>query len=91
MAHVAGAQDGPFIVLLQQPRADEACDGGLVGEDPHDLAAPLDLVVQAFEQVDEGRGTAAAALKRSKSQHVPMHQRLRATLCSPQLHRKSLP
>jgi hypothetical protein len=31
--HVAGALDGPLVVLLDQDRADEAGDGGLVGED----------------------------------------------------------
>ena len=30
--------DGPFVVLLEQNRADEACDGVLVGEDADDVA-----------------------------------------------------
>jgi hypothetical protein len=32
--HVAGSLDSPFIVLLKQDGADEACDGGLVGQIP---------------------------------------------------------
>ena len=40
-AHVAGALDGPFIVLFQQQGADQAGDGGFVGEDADDLAASL--------------------------------------------------
>ena len=31
--HVAGAMDGPFIVMFEQDRADETDDGVLVGED----------------------------------------------------------
>ena len=48
---VAGALDGPFIVLLEQDGADEAGDGGLVGEDADDFGAPLDLAVQSLERV----------------------------------------
>ena len=32
-AHVAGALDGPFIVLLEEQGANQAGDRGLVGED----------------------------------------------------------
>ena len=49
--HVAGTLDGPFVILFEQQGADEADDGGLVGEDADDLAAPLDFPVQAFERV----------------------------------------
>jgi hypothetical protein len=34
LRHGAGALDGPFVVLLEQDGADEACDGGLVGKVP---------------------------------------------------------
>ena len=50
-AHVAGALDGPFVVLLQQQRTDQAGDGGFVGEDADDLAASLDLAIQSFQRV----------------------------------------
>ena len=40
--HVAGALHGPFVILLQQQGADQPGDGGLVGEDAEDVAAPLD-------------------------------------------------
>jgi hypothetical protein len=39
--HVAGALDGPFIVLLEQDRPDQAGDGGLVRKDADDLGAAL--------------------------------------------------
>ena len=50
-AHVAGTLDGPFIVLFQQQRADQAGYGGFVGEDADDLAASLDLAIESFERV----------------------------------------
>ena len=49
--HVAGALDGPFIVLFQEDSPDEADDGLVVGEDADDRGAPLDLVVQALDRV----------------------------------------
>ena len=39
--HVAGALHGPFVVVFQEERAHQAGDGGLVGEDAHDLGVPL--------------------------------------------------
>jgi hypothetical protein len=48
--HVAAALDGPFIVLFEQYRADEANNSVFVGEDADDLGASLDLAVDAFEQ-----------------------------------------
>ena len=50
-AHVAGALDGPLIVLFQEQRADQPGDGGFVREDPDDVAAPLDLAVEALQRV----------------------------------------
>mgnify|MGYP001094792610 FL=1 len=41
--HVAGALNGPFIVLFEQQRTDETHDGVVVGEDADDIGAPLDL------------------------------------------------
>jgi hypothetical protein len=33
----AGALDGPFVVLLEQDRADESDDGGFAGQDADDF------------------------------------------------------
>jgi hypothetical protein len=41
-AHIAGALHGPFVVLLEQDRADEASDGVLIGEDADDVGARCD-------------------------------------------------
>ena len=41
--HVAAALDGPFIVLFEEDRADEANKSVFVGEDADDLGASLDL------------------------------------------------
>ena len=60
--HVAGALDGPFIVLLEQDGADEADDGGLVGEDADDLGAALDLAVEALERVGASAAWRGAAV-----------------------------
>jgi hypothetical protein len=49
--HVAGPLHRPFVVLLQQDGADQAGDGGLVGEDADDLGAALDLAVEALDRV----------------------------------------
>jgi hypothetical protein len=43
--------DRPLVVLFEQDRTDEADDGGLVGEDPHDLGAPLDLAVETLQRI----------------------------------------
>lgn len=40
-AHVAAALHCPFIVLFEQPAADEPCDCVLIGEDADDVGAPL--------------------------------------------------
>ena len=50
-AHVAGALNGPFVILLQEQGADQAGDGGLVGEDADDLAASLDLAVEPLQRI----------------------------------------
>src|SRR5881227_1497867 len=41
----------PFIVLLEQYRADQPDDRGLIGEDTDDIGAPLDLFVEPLERV----------------------------------------
>jgi hypothetical protein len=53
-AHVASALHGPFIILFEQQRTDESNDGGLVGEDADDVAAPLDLTIESFEWIGIG-------------------------------------
>src|SRR6185295_7526959 len=50
-AHVAGSARRPFVVLLQEQRADETHDRRLVGKDGDDVGAPLDLAVEAFERI----------------------------------------
>ena len=47
-AHVAGSLDRPLIVLFKQQCADEADDGGFIGEDADNLAAALDLAIEPF-------------------------------------------
>jgi hypothetical protein len=49
--HVAGPLHGPFIVLFEQDGADETHNGVLVGEDTHDIRAPLDLAVEALDGI----------------------------------------
>jgi hypothetical protein len=49
--HVAGALDGPFVVLLEEDGADEADHGSFVGENPDHLGSALHLAVQALEGV----------------------------------------
>src|SRR6202030_4045530 len=41
----------PFIVLLEQYRANQPNDGGLIGKDADDVGAPLDLFVEPLERV----------------------------------------
>ena len=48
---VAGTLDGPLVVLLEQDGADQADDGGLVGEDADDVGAPLDLADRPLQRV----------------------------------------
>lgn len=50
-ADVACALDRPFVVLLQQEGADQAEHCLFVGEYPDDIAAALDLAVEAFERI----------------------------------------
>ena len=40
---------GPFVVLFGQRRADEADDGGPVGEDADDVGAAADLAVESLD------------------------------------------
>ena len=49
--HVAGALNGPLVILLEQQGADQSGNGGLVGEDADDVAAAFDLVVQTLDWI----------------------------------------
>lgn len=40
---VGAVGDLPLVVGLEEDGADQAQDGGVVGEDPDDVGAPLDL------------------------------------------------
>jgi hypothetical protein len=42
--------DEPFVVLFDQHRAGEPDRGGVVGEDPDDVGAVPDLLVEPFER-----------------------------------------
>lgn len=41
----------PFIILFEQDGADEPNRGADVGKDPHDVRAPLDLLMQPLERI----------------------------------------
>ena len=43
--------DGPLVVLVGEHGTDEADHGGVVGEDPDDVRASLDLLVEPLERV----------------------------------------
>ncbi|SRR5581483_2609510 len=45
--HVAPG-DGPFVVLFAEHSADEADGGGAVGEDPDDVGAAAEFLVEPF-------------------------------------------
>ena len=47
--HVASTLDSPFVVLFEEQGADQARHCVFVGEDADNLAAALDLAVEAFE------------------------------------------
>src|SRR4051812_46063767 len=49
--HVAGALNGPLVVLLEQNGADELGDGRFVGEDADGIGAALELAVEAVERL----------------------------------------
>ena len=44
------AGDGPLVLLVGKDRSDEADHGRVAGEDPHDVRAALDLLVQSFQR-----------------------------------------
>ena len=50
--HVASLQL-PLVVLLEQERTDEACDGRRVREDSDDIGTAFDLLVEPFGLVDQ--------------------------------------
>jgi hypothetical protein len=45
--HVSAALNRPFVILFEQQGADEALDGVFVGEDAHDVGAPLDFAIES--------------------------------------------
>ena len=51
LGEVAALRDLPLIVLPDEHRGDETVDGGVVGEDAHDIRAALELAVHTFERV----------------------------------------
>ena len=59
------AVGGPVVVLLGEHGADEADDGGVVGEDLHDVGASLDLLVEPLERVV--RPDLAPVIRRERS------------------------
>lgn len=62
----------PLVVLLEEQGADEPGNGGLIGEDADDVAAPLDLLVEPFERV----GAAELSPVRGREAHISEHVRL---------------
>jgi hypothetical protein len=62
-AHVSASLHGPFIVLFEQNGADQSGDRVFVGEDTHDIGAPLDLTVEPLDGIGnryESRGACAS-------------------------------
>jgi hypothetical protein len=49
LGEVAAVAGDPFVVGVDEDRADESDDGRGVGEDPDDSAAALDLLVDPFD------------------------------------------
>ena len=68
-AHVAVLQL-PFVVLLQQHRADQAQDGLLGGKDADHVGAPLDLLVEPLQRIDRVQLGAVLGWKCHVSQHL---------------------
>ncbi len=73
--HVAGALDGPLVVLLEEDGPDETGDGGLVGEDAEDLSAALDLSVDLLERVGGVELEAVQGLGSARPTAVPARGR----------------
>jgi hypothetical protein len=49
--HVAGALDGPLVILFEQQCTDQADDRSFVGEAADDFTAPFDLAIEPFEWI----------------------------------------
>jgi hypothetical protein len=79
--HIAPVE-APLVVLLEHHGSDESHDGRIDGEDAHDVRAPLDLGVQAFQRVGAvdlrsalGRSTTVAdphAASTNEGKHVDL-------------------
>jgi hypothetical protein len=64
----------PLVVQVGQDRTDEPDDGGVVGEDAHDLGPAFDLLVDPLQGVGapdlaDGRSPHAAAPVTPKAHH----------------------
>lgn len=42
---------GPFVVLFEQEGADQAVDGGFVGEEADDVGTALDFCIEALDRI----------------------------------------
>ena len=51
--HAAGAQDGPFVILLGQAGPDETPVGGLAGKYAHDLGPALHRAGEALQRLPD--------------------------------------
>ena len=49
--HVAGALDGPFVVLFEEYGSDESGDGFVVGENANDFGPSFDFAVEPLEAI----------------------------------------
>jgi hypothetical protein len=70
LAQVAAFGDGPVVVLVEQDGADEADDGGVVGEDADHVAAAFDLLVDPLERVRRRERAPVASGERGVSEDV---------------------
>jgi hypothetical protein len=60
----------PLIVLLEQYRADQPDDRGLIGEDANDVGAALDFLVEPFERIGAMQFAAVLLGKIEVGQHL---------------------
>jgi hypothetical protein len=60
----------PLVILLEQERTDEACDGGRVREDSDDIGAAFDLGVEPLQRI--GGADLRAPRGQLRSELVPI-------------------
>jgi hypothetical protein len=70
LGEVAAFADGPVVVLFEQDGANQADRRGVVGEDPDDVRAALDLLVDPLERVCRGDLAPVGARERGVGGHV---------------------